>query len=212
MSNNGVEVLESARAFIRREAAAIDQLAHSLDGSFLDVVHRVLATTGKVVTTGAGTSGIAAERLAHLLSVSGTPAFYLSGQDALHGGMGAITPTDTVIALSKTGQSAELTELVTRLAERAVHVIAVTGNSESPFARAAGSVALVETIPGDADPGGLIAMGSTLVAGAWGDALATTLMTVRGYPWHDVIHTHPAGYVGQQAQTADAHVQTAGAE
>ena len=81
------------------------------------------------MTTGSGTSGIMAERLAHLLSVCGTPAVYLPSMDALHGGMGAITTSDLVIAISKTGRSQELTNLVERLGQRGVHVVALT---ESP--------------------------------------------------------------------------------
>ncbi|GAB3618469.1 hypothetical protein GCM10027416_30260 [Okibacterium endophyticum] len=200
MSSKGAEALASAQAFIRREALAVGHLADLLDGSFVDTVDRVLLTTGKVITTGAGTSGIMAERLAHLLAVSGTPSFYLSSQDALHGGMGAITPDDLVIAFSKGGQSEELTELVTRLGQRDVHVIAVTERQDSPFALAAGTVVPIATEPVDADPGGLIAMGSTLVAGAWGDALAMTLMTATNYDWREVIHTHPAGIVGRQTE------------
>ena len=96
---------------------------------------------GKVVTTGSGTSGIMAERLAHLLSVCGTPAVYLPSMDALHGGMGAITASDLVVAISKTGQSHELTNLVERLGPRGIHVVAVTESPDSPFATAAGSVA-----------------------------------------------------------------------
>ncbi|SEB61985.1 arabinose-5-phosphate isomerase [Paramicrobacterium humi] len=200
MANNEDGIVRLAREFIDREARALANLASLIDESFVDIVERVLATPGKVITTGAGTSGIMAARLAHILAVSGTPALYLSSQDALHGGMAAITREDLVIAFSKGGQSAELTELTVRLGERGVHVIAVTEKPESPFALAAGTVVRVATDPVDADPGGLIAMGSTLVAGAWGDALATTLMAANQYDWKEVLHSHPAGIVGQQTK------------
>ncbi|RYZ29972.1 MAG: SIS domain-containing protein, partial [Propionibacteriaceae bacterium] len=175
--------LSDARELVRREAQALAGLAEQLDASFVQVVETVLATTGKVVTTGTGTSGIMAERLAHLLAVTGTPAFYLPCLDALHGGMGAITPDDLVIALSKGGQSVELTELVTRLVERGVDVVAVTERPRSPFGSAATLVVTITTEPADADLGGLIATGSTLVVGAWGDALAAVLMQIRSYSW-----------------------------
>jgi D-arabinose 5-phosphate isomerase GutQ len=97
---------------IQREAAALANLIDQVGQSTADVVGLILATTGKVITTRTGTSGIMAERLAHLLAVTGTPAFYLPCLDALHGGMGSIAPTDVVLALSKGGQSAELTQLV----------------------------------------------------------------------------------------------------
>ena len=196
-------VVRAARLVIQREAAALANLVDQVGDDFTALVERVLHTPGKVVTTGTGTSGIMAERLAHLLAVSGTPAFYLPCLDALHGGMGAIAPSDLVIAFSKGGQSSELTQLAARLAERSVHVVAVTEAPGSPFAAAAGSVVVITTDPAEADLGGLIATGSTLVAGAWGDALAAALMASRGYGWEDVISTHPGGIVGQQTQLPD---------
>lgn len=193
-------ILDAARGMVQREANAVTNLVSQLDQSFVAVVREVLALRGKVITTGTGTSGIMAERLAHLLAVSGTPAFYLPCLDALHGGMGAITDGDYVIALSKGGRSVELIELVTRLTERRIPVLAVTEHPESPFALAATRVAHISTNPADADPGGLIAMGSTLVSGAWGDALASTLMRLRDHSWNDVINIHPGGYVGTQTE------------
>ncbi|WP_285727600.1 KpsF/GutQ family sugar-phosphate isomerase [Psychromicrobium xiongbiense] len=194
------ELLSAAREFIRREAQALTNLPEQLDGSFARAVTAILCLHGKVITTGTGTSGIMAERLAHLLAVTGTPAFYLPCLDALHGGMGSITPEDLVIALSKGGESAELVELVSRLRERQVRVFAITERPESSFAQAAEDVVTVRTEPADADAGGLIAMGSTLVAGAWGDALAYVLMAVRGHSWEEVVDVHPGGIVGQQTE------------
>lgn len=198
MTSAAADILSTARASIRREAQALANLEDQIDESFVEVVAEIQGCGGKVVTTGAGTSGIMAERLAHLLSVAGTPAFYLPSQDALHGGMGAVTPGDTVIAFSKGGRSAELTELVSRLVERGTRVIAVTESPQSPFAHAASRTVALRTDPVDADAGGLIAFGSTLVAGAWGDALAITLMALRGVSWDEVVHVHPAGVVGEQ--------------
>ncbi len=202
-ANDPDSIVQAARLVIQREASAVAGLAEQIGDDFAALVKRVLDTRGKVVTTGTGTSGIMAERLAHLLAVSGTPAFYLPCLDALHGGMGAITVADLVIAFSKGGQSNELTQLASRLSERSVHVVAVTEEPGSPFAEAAGSVVTIATNPPEADLGGLIATGSTLVAGAWGDALAAALMASRDYSWEDVISTHPGGIVGQQTELPD---------
>lgn len=191
-------MLAAAREVIRREAAALANLVDQVDDTLVHVAQLILAGTGKVVTTGTGTSGIMAERLAHLLAVTGTPAFYLPCLDALHGGMGAVSAADYVLAFSKGGKSVELTQLVTRLENRGVTVVAVTESPSSDFARAARHVVTITTEPRDADLGGMIATGSTLVAGAWGDALAAVLMQARQYSWEDVIGTHPGGVVGQQ--------------
>ncbi|WP_374009548.1 SIS domain-containing protein [Leifsonia sp. LS-T14] len=191
-------ILAAGRRAVEREAQAVAGLASQLDESFVTIVRTVLATPGKIITTGTGTSGIMAERLAHLLAVSGTPAFYLPCLDALHGGLGSVTAGDYVIALSKGGRSSELVELTEKLVERGIPVVALTENADSPFAKAATTIVRVQTSPIDADPGGLIAMGSTLVSGAWGDALASTLMRLRNHSWQDVVDIHPGGIVGLQ--------------
>ncbi len=194
------DILAAAKAAVGREAQAVAGLAAQLDASFVSVVRSVFAVSGKVITTGTGTSGMMAERLAHLLAVSGTPAFYLPCLDALHGGLGSITAGDFVIAISKGGHSRELIQLTEKLVLRNIPVVAVTEDSSSPFALAATTIAHVATVPANADPGGLIAMGSTLVAGAWGDALAATLMRLREHSWQDVIDIHPGGIVGLQTE------------
>lgn len=196
MDVDGGSVMGLARALVLREAAAVRGLADQLDDAFAAVVERVAATTGKVVTTGAGTSGLVAERLAHLLSVCGTPAFFLPALDALHGGVGAVTENDLVIAFSKGGRSEELTALVVLLVGRRVDVIAVTEAPASPFATAATTVVALRTEPADADLGGMVATGSTLVASAWGDGLTAVLMELRGHTLRDVVAAHPAGLVG----------------
>jgi D-arabinose 5-phosphate isomerase GutQ len=192
------ELADLATAMLTRESAALAALVGSVENGVVTVARRILDISGKVVTTGSGTSGIMAERLAHLLSVCGTPAVYLPSMDALHGGMGAITGGDLVLAISKTGQSQELTNLVERLVRRGVEVVAITESPDSPFGRAAGSaVALPPTAP-DADPGDMIAMASTLAVGAWGDALAVASMALRGHTARDVVDNHPAGGVGSR--------------
>jgi arabinose-5-phosphate isomerase len=201
MADRGMSVDDSglarlASTVLSRESAALSELVNTVETGIVAIARRMLQIPGKVVTTGSGTSGIMADRLAHLLSVCGTPAVYLPSMDALHGGMGAITDADLVLAISKTGQSRELTNLVERLAQRDVHVVAVTETPDSPFAQAAGSVvALPPTAPG-ADPGDMIAMASTLAVGAWGDALAVVAMALRGHTMRDVVDSHPAGGVG----------------
>jgi len=196
MSIDDAELTALARAVVSREAAAVAALVGTVETGVVVTARRMLAISGKVVTTGSGTSGIIAERLAHLLAVCGTPAVYLPAMDALHGGMGAITGSDLVLAISKTGRSGELTNLVERLVRRGVEVVAVTENAGSAFALAATTVVALPTTAPDADPGDMIAMASTLAVGAWGDALAVVAMALRGHTVQDVLDSHPAGGVG----------------
>ena len=196
MSNGDTALVALAGEVLSRESAALAALVGAVESSVVTVARQMIDIRGKVITTGSGTSGIMAERLAHLLSVCGTPAVYLPSMDALHGGMGAITTSDLVIAISKTGQSQELTNLVERLGRRGIHVVALTESPDSPFAVAAGSVAALPPTPADADPGDMIAMASTLAVGAWSDAVAVVTMSMRGQTFGDVIDSHPAGGVG----------------
>jgi len=198
MSMDDTELAGLAGDVLSRESRALSALAGTVEAGVVEVARRALATPGKIVTTGSGTSGIMAERLAHLLSVCGTPAVYLPAMDALHGGIGAVTGSDLVIALSKTGRSAEITSLTERFVQRGVDVVAVTENGESPFALAATMVAELPATPADADPGDMIAMASTLAAGAWGDALSVVTMAMRGHTLADVVDSHPAGGVGHR--------------
>jgi D-arabinose 5-phosphate isomerase GutQ len=185
-----------AHTVLVREASSLSTLADTVEPSVVRVARAMVDTTGKVITTGSGTSGIMAERMAHLLSVCGTPSLYLPAMDALHGGMAAISNDDLVLAISKTGRSTELTQLTSRLVARGIRVIAVTEAADSPFAQAATDVAVLPATAPDADPGNMIALASTLAVGAWGDAVSVVAMALTGHTLHDVVDSHPAGGVG----------------
>ncbi|WP_129336332.1 KpsF/GutQ family sugar-phosphate isomerase [Cellulomonas endophytica] len=188
-------LLEAARERVRAEGAGVSAVADQLDETFLEVVDLLHACTGKVFVTGSGTSGAVARRMAHLLAVCGTPSVFLPAMDALHGTMGAVTDGDVLVLISRGGESDELVDLGRRVKERGASVVALTAAPASTMAGIADVVAVVSSA-NDVDPGNVIAMGSTLVAGVWGDALAYVLMRLRGYGWDRVLHTHPAGAVG----------------
>ncbi|WP_217555789.1 SIS domain-containing protein [Streptomyces sp. GbtcB6] len=196
------QILEGAREVIRREGAATAGIAEQLDESFLSAVSLLLGCQGKVVVAGSGTSGTVARRMAHLLSVCGTPAVFLHPMDALHGSLGAVSGADVVIAISKGGGSGELNDFARRAQERGARVLSLTARADSTLGRLA-DVSVQIAPAGQADPGGVIAMGSTLAVSAWGDALAVTLMRLSGYSWSQVLSAHPAGTVGQLTETPE---------
>jgi D-arabinose 5-phosphate isomerase GutQ len=198
-----VRLLDEARDAIRREAAGVVAVADQLDDSFVAAVSMLLGCEGKVFVTGSGTSAAIARRMAHLLAVCGTPAVFISAMDALHGTMGAVTDGDILIAISRGGGSSEINDLARRVQGRGAAVVAVTAAPESELATVA-DLLVVLTSPQGADPGGVIAMGSTLVVAVWGDALAYVLMRVRGYSWGKVLDTHPAGAVGHVSEPPEA--------
>jgi D-arabinose 5-phosphate isomerase GutQ len=186
-----------ARELILAESAAIAAIAEQIDTSFDQAVEVLLGLPGKVIVIGSGTSGAIARRLAHLLSVCGTPSFFLIAADGLHGTVGAVADGDLVIAISKGGESAELTGFVQLSKDRGAKSIALTAHIDSPLGKLVDLPIYVDSA--SADPGGVIAMGSTLATAAWGDALAMALMKRRGYSWKSVMHSHPGGAVGAHA-------------
>lgn len=189
-------IMNAARTTVRAEAAAVLAVADQLDETFTAVVDLLTSVTGKVFVVGSGTSGAVARRMAHLLSVSGTPAVFVHPMDALHGTMGAFAAGDVMIAISRGGETAELNELMVLAQKRGLPVVALTAAGESTLGRGA-DITVVLTSTEGADPGGVIAMGSTLVVAVWGDALAHVLMRRTGYRWEQVLETHPAGAVGK---------------
>ncbi|MEU7885964.1 SIS domain-containing protein [Microbispora bryophytorum] len=190
------EVLAEGREAVRREAGGVLSVADQLDETFVAAARMLYDCEGKVFVTGAGTSGAIARRMAHLLSVCGTPAVYIQAADALHGTMGAVTAGDILIAISRGGESREINDLTIRVRERGARAIALTAVADSELGRRADLVVTLDSPPG-VDPGEVIAMGSTLVTAVWGDALAYVLMRLRGYGWEQVLHSHPSGAVGK---------------
>ncbi|MBN1641036.1 MAG: SIS domain-containing protein [Anaerolineae bacterium] len=198
MANWDAEALIArAREVVAREAAGVAALAEQLDEGLAGVVALLLGCEGHVLVAGAGTSHAIAQRFAHLLSCSGTPALCVDAGDALHGGAGAITARDVLYVISKGGQTAEINRLVDIAQARGARVVAQTEAPDAPLAQRADAVYLVRAV-GDADPYGMIATGSSLVNAAAGDVLCALLLALRGYTREAFGQTHPGGAVGRK--------------
>ena len=196
------EMLDVARSVIRDDMRALASVEADLGDGFLDAVDLLAAAQGKVLVAGMGTSGATARRIAHLLSCGGTPSIFVHPADCLHGGLGAVGPTDVVIGISKGGESDELNQYCELAGERGAKVVTMTAEPASTLATVSDAVLLVRT-PDDTDPGSMMAMGSALAACAVGDALAVVLMRLRDYPWERFEQTHPGGAVGKQIAERD---------
>jgi D-arabinose 5-phosphate isomerase GutQ len=185
-------LLEQARELIRAEGRALTELADQLGDSFVETVHLVAECHGRVLITGAGTSGAMAHRLSHLLSSFGTPSFYMHPADALHGTSAAIVPGDVLIALSKAGQSAELNQFVAIARQRGAKVVAWTADGQSELAKLS-DVVVILPIDTRAEGEGIFPFGSSLAHGAVGDALCLLSRRLRGFELKELRHTHPSG-------------------
>jgi arabinose-5-phosphate isomerase len=198
--DRALRALESARRVLDIEAAAVSALAARLDDSFAQAVDLVLACRGRTVVSGIGKSGHVATKIASTLASTGTPAFFVHPAEASHGDLGMITALDVMIALSNSGESAELLAIVPLVKRRGAGLIAMTGNPRSSLAREA-DVHLDAGVAEEACPLGLAPTASTTAALALGDALAVALLEARGFGADDFAQSHPGGALGRRLLT-----------
>jgi arabinose-5-phosphate isomerase len=190
--------MADAGDFLRHEAEAIAAAADRLDEArFAQAVEILANCTGLVATTGAGTSGIVARKIAATLTSTGTPAHYVHPTDALHGGLGVIGRQEVVVAVSNSGETEEISILLPYLRSREVEVIAIVGNLDSTLAREA-AVALDSFAEREAGPHGLVPTASVAVALAIADALALTVMETKGITRDAFAANHPSGRLGRR--------------
>ena len=175
------------------EAQALIDAAHRFDNAAFEKAVALLADChGKAILTGAGTSGIVAQKIAATLTSTGTPAIFLHPVDALHGGLGAVTPDDVVIAVSNSGETDELRAILPYLRNRRVHMIAIIGRPDSTLGRAADAVIDAGT-EREACPFNLAPTSSATLALALGDALAIALYDISGLTPERFALNHPSG-------------------
>jgi len=180
------------------EAEAIRMTASRLKpGEVKQALELLRDCRGKVILMGVGKSGNIAEKVAATLTSTGTAAVYLHPSDALHGGLGIVTSDDVVVALSNSGETDEVITILPYLKHRQVPVIAIVGNVRSTLARTA-DVVLDGSVDQEACPLNIVPTTSTTVALAIGDALAMTLMQVKGLTMDDFALNHPAGQLGKR--------------
>ena len=187
--------LEIARDVLMTEAAALSALAASLGAAFLATIELLHDVGGRVVVTGMGKSGHVARKIAATLASTGTPSLFVHPAEASHGDLGMIVPGDAVLALSNSGEAAELADIVAHARRFALKLIAITARAESTLARAADLVLLLPAAP-EAGPIGLAPTTSTTMQMALGDALAVTLLARRGFTVTEFGLFHPGGKLG----------------
>ena len=186
------------RELLKVESDAIAQTADRLDPTQVEKVIELLANClGKVVVLGVGKSGIIAQKIAATMTSAGTAALYLHPSDALHGGLGIVQEGDVVILLSNSGETDEIVAMLPYLKNRKVGIVAIVGSLNSTLARRADAV-IDASVDQEACPLNLAPTTSTTVALAIGDALAMTLMKVKGLTTSDFANNHPAGRLGKR--------------
>jgi len=188
--------IETARHVLRAEGEAVLSLAERLGAHFEKAVETILSCKGRVIVTGVGKSGIVASKIAATLTSTGTPSVFIHPGDAAHGDIGIVGTNDVVVFVSKSGETAELAQLLPVLKRLGVPLISITARKDSPVALASDSV--IETgVISEACPFDLVPTTSTTCALAVGDALAVTLLKKKGFTREDFAFVHPGGVLGQ---------------
>jgi len=199
-----------AADLLRQEARALLDAADRLDpDAFQRAIDVLAGCHGKVILTGAGTSGIIARKIVATLTSTGTPAAFLHPSDALHGGLGAVGSHDVVIAISNSGETGEVLALLPYLRNRQVPIVSLVGNLTSTLAKAS-EVVLDAGAEREVCPFNLAPTSSTTVAQAVGDALAVTLLKVKGLTPQMFALNHPSGRLGRRLTLRVADLMHAG--
>lgn len=188
--------LASLRRVLEHEARGIAMLMGELDG-VLPALDALAGASGRVVVTGMGKSGHIARKIAATLASTGTPALFVHPAEASHGDLGMIAPGDAVVALSHSGDTAELADIVTYTRRFSIPLVAVTGRRDSALAEAADYAIVLPPAP-EACPMGLAPTTSTAMMLALGDAMAIALLERRGFTPSDFQALHPGGMLGRR--------------
>ncbi|HXT62188.1 MAG TPA: KpsF/GutQ family sugar-phosphate isomerase [Pyrinomonadaceae bacterium] len=197
---------------LRAEADAIAKAADRLQAADIDAAIELLKNcAGQVIVLGVGKSGIIGQKIASTMTSSGTAALFLHPSDALHGGLGIVTPDDVVIVLSNSGETTELLQLLPYIKRRNVPLIAIVGKANSSIAQRADAV-IDASVDQEACPLNLAPTASTTVALAIGDAIAMTLMRAKGITETDFASNHPGGQLGKRLTLRVGDLMHAGEE
>jgi arabinose-5-phosphate isomerase len=192
--------LDIARNVLRIEAKEIEALADRLDESFETAVQLILECKGRVVVSGMGKSGHIGGKIAATMASTGTPAFFMHPAEASHGDLGMITNGDVVIALSNSGESEEILNIIPTIKRLGAKIISITGKATSTLAKES-HIHLSAEVSQEACPLGLAPTASTTAALALGDALAVCVLDYRDFSAEDFAKSHPGGSLGRRLFT-----------
>ena len=190
-------MLKHAQDVLRMEAEAILELVPRVDANFAAAISLILECSGRTVITGMGKSGIIGRKMAATFASTGTPSFYLHPAEGIHGDLGMVTADDVVIALSNSGETGEILNILPSLRRIGAKIIAMVGNANSTLAKNA-DVVLDVAVEKEACPLGLAPTSSTTAALAYGDAIALALLQKRNFTASQFAVFHPGGSLGRK--------------
>ncbi len=205
------ELETDAQKVLQMEAEAILDLIPRVDAHFDAAVDMILACEGRVIMTGMGKSGIIAHKVSATLASTGTPSFYLHPAEGIHGDLGMVTADDVIIAMSNSGETGELLNILPSIRRIGAKLIAMVGNTDSTLAKNA-DVVLNVGVKREACPLGLAPTSSTTAALAFGDALAMALMGKHHFTSKQFAVFHPGGSLGRKLLLTVGDIMHGGSE
>lgn len=200
MNNSKAEITKMALEVIDKEASAVANLKNYIDKSFSNISMLIFNSKGRVVVTGIGKSAIIANKIVATMNSTGTPSVFMHAADAIHGDLGIIQPEDIVLFISKSGNTPEIKVLVPLIKKMGNVLIAMVSNTDSYLASHANYI-LRTTVTNEACPNNLAPTSSTTTQLVMGDALAVTLLRLRGFTPGDFAKLHPGGSLGKRLYT-----------
>lgn len=204
-------MLRHAQDVLRMEAEAILELVPRVDANFAAAISLILECHGRTVITGMGKSGIIGRKMAATFASTGTPSFYLHPAEGIHGDLGMVTADDVVIALSNSGETGEILNILPSLRRIGAKIIAMVGNANSTLAKNA-DVVLDVGVNKEACPLGLAPTSSTTAALAYGDAIALALLQKRNFTASQFAVFHPGGSLGRKLLLTVGNIMHGGDE
>ena len=190
-------VIQQAKKVLNIEAEAIKTLLDKIDERFVKAVDLLNKCSGKVIVIGIGKSGIVSQKIASTFACTGTPAFFLHPAEGIHGDIGMLAKGDVVVAISNSGETQEIIQLLPVIKRWDISLIVMTGNPRSVLAQS-GDVVLDTEVKEEACPLGLVPTASTTATLAMGDALALALLRKKGFMEDDFAMLHPGGTLGRK--------------
>ena len=209
MTANNESYLPWAREVLHTESEALQEIARTLDDSFVAAVETLLCCRGRVVVTGMGKSGHIGSKIAATMASTGTPAFFVHPAEAAHGDLGMIVDHDVVVAISNSGESDEILAIIPALKRKNITLICITARPHSTMARHA-DIHITAAVSQEACPLGLAPTSSTTAVMALGDALAVVLLRARAFTPDDFALSHPAGSLGKRLLLRVADIMHSG--
>lgn len=198
-------MIEQARQVLRMEAAAIEALIPRIDEQFVLAAQLILETKGRLIVTGMGKPGHVGQKITATMLSTGTPSFFLHPAEGIHGDLGMVTEDDIVLAISNSGETSEVINILPSIRRIGAKIIAICGNAQSTLAQNA-DVVLDASVEQEACPLGLAPTTSTTAELALGDALAVVLMAARKFTADDFAVFHPGGALGRKLLMKVANV------